>query len=114
METVRLNFAKLETVYKFRLITKTQIINMLDKDWVSAYRILTGISSDRNLSKHEQFMLTYYPNTYIYITETLFEHDFEYFVSSLEYIKQCINENYKTDLENSANNYPHYIPYKNR
>lgn len=114
MENVRLNFAKLETVYKFRLITKVQLMNMMHHDWVSTYRLLTGVSSDKNLLKHEEFIIEHYPNIYNYITVELFEHDFEYFVSSLAYIKQQVNECYKRDIENNKTYNPNYTPYMNK
>lgn len=114
MENVRLNFAKLETAYKFRLITKVQLMNMMNHEWVSTYRLVTGISSDKNLLKHEEFIFEHYPNTYNYITVELFEHDFEQFVSSLAYIKQQVNERYKRDIENNKTHNPNYTPYMNK
>lgn len=102
METVRLNFAKLETLYKFRLITKKQLMNMLGHDWVSTYRVLTGMSSDNNLLKHEKVIIEHYPTVYHYITSDIFGYGFDYFVCSREYIKQRIKELYTQDLTNNS------------
>lgn len=104
MNEERKTLAIMEFLYKYRAITKEQLMNIFYSDWTVAYRTLTGVSKDSCIHRKMEIAFNSFPTVMNYIESNKYSTVID-IVEHIYQIRNDIDETYNKDKQSLPTTY---------